>query len=134
MFFCQQSDVTGVATLRKSGLSLSVSYARSVTPSAGLKQSWVREAKHLGAKVGFLSYMDAGGSKQGYDLELTRRVSEAVFTPVIASGSADNLGCVVGVLRHGKVAAAAPIFHYGEHTNPQTKTHSAAQGISVRRS
>ena len=81
-----------------------------------------------------LTSMDADGSKNGYDIELTRRVSEAVKIPVIASGGAGNLDHMVQVLNEGKADAvlAASIFHFGEYTVAQAKEYFARHGIPVR--
>ncbi len=95
---------------------------------------WAREAERLGAGEILLTSMDADGSKNGYDIELTLRVSEAVRIPVIASGGAGNLDHMVQVLREGKADAvlAASIFHFGEYTVAQAKAYFAAHGIPVR--
>lgn len=95
---------------------------------------WAREVERLGAGEILLTSMDADGSKQGYDIELTRRVSEAVRIPVIASGGAGNLDHMVQVLQQGKADAvlAASIFHFGEYTIPQAKAYFADHGIPVR--
>ena len=78
--------------------------------------------------------MDADGAKTGYDIELTRAVSEAVRIPVIASGGAGSLDHMVEVLVEGKADAvlAASIFHFGEYTVPEAKTYFASRGIPVR--
>ena len=95
---------------------------------------WAREAERLGAGEILLTSMDADGSKDGYDIELTRRVSEAVRIPVIASGGAGNLDHMVDVLTLGRADAvlAASIFHFGEYTVPLAKEYFAARGIPVR--
>ena len=95
---------------------------------------WAREVERLGAGEILLTSMDADGSKNGYDLELTRRVSEAVRIPVIASGGAGNLDHMVQVLQEGKADAvlAASIFHFGEYTVAQAKQYFAQHGIPVR--
>jgi len=96
---------------------------------------WAREVERLGAGEILLTSMDADGSKQGYDIELTCRVSEAVRIPVIASGGAGSLDHMVQVLQQGKADAvlAASIFHFGEYTIPQAKAYFASHGIPVRR-
>lgn len=96
--------------------------------------AWAREVERLGAGEILLTSMDADGSKQGYDIELTRRVSEAVRIPVIASGGAGNLDHMVQVLQEGKADAvlAASIFHFGEYTIPQAKAYFVDRGIPVR--
>lgn len=95
---------------------------------------WAREAERLGAGEILLTSMDADGTKNGYDIELTRRVSEAVRIPVIASGGAGNLGHMVQALDEGKADAvlAASIFHFGEYTVGQARDYFAACGLPVR--
>lgn len=95
---------------------------------------WAREVERLGAGEILLTSMDADGAKTGYDIELTRRVSEAVRIPVIASGGAGNLEHMAEVLQQGKADAvlAASIFHFGEYTVAQAKEFFAARGIPVR--
>jgi cyclase len=78
--------------------------------------------------------MDYDGTKAGYDIALTRAVSEAVTIPVIASGGAGNLDHMVDVLRDGKADAvlAASIFHFGEFTVGDVKKYLGARGVPVR--
>jgi cyclase len=78
--------------------------------------------------------MDRDGTKEGFDLELTRAVADAVGVPVIASGGVGNLQHLCdGVLKGGADAVlAASIFHYGEYTVRQAKDFMAAHGIEVR--
>ncbi len=96
--------------------------------------AWAREVFERGAGEILLTSMDADGTRDGYDIELTRAVSEAVRIPVIASGGAGKLEHLVEVLRDGKADAvlAASIFHFGEFTVPDTKSYLAAHGIPVR--
>jgi len=79
---------------------------------------WAKECAERGAGEILLTSMDSDGTKAGYDIGLTRAVSEAVNIPVIASGGAGNLQHMVDVLKEGKADAvlAASIFHFGEHT------------------
>ncbi|MGA2470360.1 MAG: imidazole glycerol phosphate synthase subunit HisF [Solirubrobacteraceae bacterium] len=94
---------------------------------------WVREAVQRGAGEVLLTSMDRDGTNDGYDLDLTRTVSEAVAVPVIASGGAGTLDHLVQALRAGADAAlCASIFHYGQFTIAQAKEHLAAAGIPVR--
>ncbi|MBQ2378829.1 MAG: imidazole glycerol phosphate synthase subunit HisF [Akkermansia sp.] len=95
---------------------------------------WAREVERLGAGEILLTSMDADGMKTGYDIELTRRVSEAVRIPVIASGGAGNLEHMAEVLLQGRADAvlAASIFHFGEYTVAQAKEYFAQRGIPVR--
>ena len=78
--------------------------------------------------------MDRDGSKQGFDLELTRAVADAVAIPVIASGGVGNLDHLVDGVRQGRASAvlAASIFHFGEFTIRQAKARMAEAGIPVR--
>jgi cyclase len=94
---------------------------------------WVREGVERGAGEILLTSMDRDGTSDGYDLELTRAVSETVRVPVIASGGAGTLEHLVDVLEAGADAAlCASIFHYGSFTIAQAKGHLAAAGIRVR--
>jgi cyclase len=95
---------------------------------------WAVKAVSLGAGEILLTSMDRDGTKDGYDLELTRAVAEAVNVPIIASGGAGTLDHLVEVIEEGKADAvlAASIFHYGEFTIRQAKEHMAERGIPVR--
>lgn len=95
---------------------------------------WARKAVELGAGEILLTSMDADGTKAGYDVELTRTLSDAVEVPVIASGGAGNLDHLVDVLKRGHASAvlAASIFHFGDYTVPEAKQYLAKHGIPVR--
>ena len=95
---------------------------------------YAREVVALGAGEILLTSMDRDGTKEGYDLELTRAVADAVSVPVIASGGVGTLDHLVAGVRDGHASAvlAASIFHFGEATIAQAKTHMAAHGIAVR--
>lgn len=95
---------------------------------------WARKVEDLGAGEILLTSMDADGSKAGYDIELTRAVSESVGIPVIASGGAGSLDDIYNVLTQGKAdaALAASIFHFGEHTIAETKHYLKKRGVEVR--
>lgn len=95
---------------------------------------WAKEVYNRGAGEILLTSMDADGTKNGYDIELTRAVSEAVGIPVIASGGAGNLQHMVDVLEQGKADAvlAASIFHFGQHTVQEAKDHFQQHNIPVR--
>lgn len=97
--------------------------------------AWARRAVELGAGEIVLNSIDADGTKAGYDLEITRRVSEAVGVPVVASGGAGRLEHMVQVLVEGKADAvlAASIFHFGEYTIDEVKAFLEQHGIPVRR-
>jgi imidazole glycerol-phosphate synthase subunit HisF len=94
---------------------------------------WAREGVGRGAGEILLTSMDRDGTSDGYDLELTAAVSQAVGVPVIASGGAGTLEHLAEALRAGADAVlCASIFHYGQHTIAEAKAHLAAAGIPVR--
>ena len=95
---------------------------------------WARRVETLGAGEILLTSMDADGTKVGYDVPLTRAISEAVRIPVIASGGAGQLEHLAEVLLEGKADAvlAASIFHFGEYTVADAKRYLQSRGISVR--
>jgi cyclase len=95
---------------------------------------WAKEAVALGSGEIVLNSIDADGTKAGYDIEITRRISENVGVPVVASGGAGNLDHMVDVLKEGKADAvlAASIFHFGEYTVGEVKEHLAKADIPVR--
>lgn len=95
---------------------------------------WAKEVASLGAGEILLTSMDADGTLAGYDLELTRRISEAVPVPVIASGGAGKMAHFRDVLKEAKASAvlAASLFHFGTYTIPQVKKYLAGESIPVR--
>ena len=95
---------------------------------------WAVEMTQRGAGEILLTSMDRDGTKSGFDLELTRAVSDAVSVPVIASGGVGTLDDLVNGIKIGGADAvlAASIFHYGEFTVAQAKARMAASGIPVR--
>ena len=96
--------------------------------------AWAVRAVELGAGEVVLNSIDADGTKAGYDLEVTRKVSESVGVPVVASGGAGSLEHMAEVLIAGKADAvlAASIFHFGEYTVGDVKRFLADKGIEVR--
>ena len=96
---------------------------------------WAKQAQELGAGEILLTSMDCDGTKTGYDIELTRAVSETVGIPVIASGGAGTLDHLYEVLTKGKADAvlAASIFHYREYTIKQTKDFLSKMKVEIRR-
>ena len=96
---------------------------------------WAKKAEQLGAGEILLTSMDCDGTKAGYDLELTRAVSESVGIPVIASGGAGRLEHFRDAFTVGRADAvlAASLFHFREIMIPQLKDYLAENGISVRR-
>jgi len=96
---------------------------------------WAKRMEGYGAGEILLTSMDRDGTKDGYDLELTRAVSEAVTVPVIASGGAGTLEHFHEALVDGRAdaALAASLFHFGIHTIAETKRYLAERGVEVRR-
>jgi len=96
--------------------------------------AWAREATELGAGEVLLTSMDRDGTSDGYDLELTRAVAEAVSVPVIASGGAGELDHLVEAVEtgHADAVLCASIFHYGRHTIAEAKQRMERAGIPVR--
>ena len=95
---------------------------------------WAKKMEDLGAGEILLTSMDQDGVKSGYDLGVTRAISETVGIPVIASGGVGNLEHLAAGILEGKAAAvlAASIFHFGEYTVPEAKAYLASRGIVVR--
>ena len=95
---------------------------------------WAHQAVELGAGEIVLNSIDADGTKAGFDLEVTRRISESVNVPVVASGGAGTLEHMAEVLLAGQADAvlAASIFHFGTYTVAQVKQYLASQNIPVR--
>lgn len=104
------------------------------TPTGMDVLAWVTRATELGAGEILLTSMDKDGTKDGYDIPLTRAVSEAVEVPVIASGGAGELEHFYEVLTTGKADAvlAASVFHYGQFTVGQVKEYLRSRGVEVR--
>src|SRR5579884_1174346 len=96
--------------------------------------AWARRVQELGAGETVLTSLDSAGTKNGYDLEMARAVSEAVSIPVVASGGAGHPEHLFQALTAGKAdaALAASIFHYGEFGIPATKAYLAERGVPVR--
>jgi cyclase len=95
---------------------------------------WARKMESMGAGELLLTSMDRDGTKSGFDLGLTRAVSDAVGIPVIASGGVGGLQDLAnGILEgHADAVLAASIFHYGEHTVGEAKRFMAGRGIPMR--
>lgn len=97
--------------------------------------AFAKDVVALGAGEILLTSMDRDGTREGFDLELTRTVADAVAVPVIASGGVGHLDHLVdGVLKgHASAVLAASIFHFGDHTIGEAKDHMARAGVAVRR-
>ena len=96
---------------------------------------WAKEAEHLGAGELCVNSIDADGTKDGYELTLTRLIADHVRVPVIASGGAGSPQHMVEAVTEGRASAAliASIVHYGNHTIVELKDHMARSGVRVRR-
>lgn len=104
------------------------------TPTGLEAVSWAKEVEQLGAGEIVLTSMDRDGTKDGYDLEVTRAVSEAVTIPVVASGGAGSPEHLADAILEGKAdaALAASIFHFGQYSIHETKELMRDRGICVR--
>ena len=132
--FGSQCVVLAVDARRKAGGGWEVYTHGGRTPAGLDALDWIRQAVSLGAGEILLTSMDADGTKDGYDCELTRAVAEAVSVPVIASGGAGTLEHLLDVLKKGKADAvlAASIFHFGTYTIREAKEYLKENGIPVR--
>ena len=104
------------------------------TPTGLDAVAWAAEMEAAGAGEILLTSMDRDGTREGYDLTLTRAIADRVTIPVIASGGAGALDHLHEALTTGGASAAlvASLFHYGEHTVREAKEHLAARGVPVR--
>ena len=110
-------------------------FARGGRESTGREAlEWAQQAVQLGAGEIVLNSIDADGTRQGFDLEITRRLSQSVSVPVVASGGAGSLKHMADVLLEGQADAvlAASIFHFGEFTVAQVKAYLQQAGLPVR--
>jgi len=125
------SQAVVVAVDAKDGLAR----GRAGSSATGrLAVDWAREAEQRGAGEILLTSIDADGTRDGYDLELTRAISDAVGVPLIASGGVGTLEHLADGITEGGADAvlAASIFHFREHTVAEAKAVMAARGITVR--
>ena len=132
--FGRQCIVLAVDARRNGENSWEVYINGGRTPTGLDCLEWVRKAVELGAGEILLTSMDADGTQAGYDIPLTRAVSEAVQVPVIASGGAGELSHFYDVLIEGKADAvlAASVFHYGQFSIRQVKEYLRSRGVEVR--
>lgn len=134
-YFGKQCIVLAVDTKKKfdnSGWNVFINGGRIDTGIDVIK--WIEEATKLGAGEILLTSMDSDGTKNGFDLELTRKVSEVTNVPVIASGGGGSLKDFENVFIEGKAhaALAASLFHYGELSIKEVKLYLREMGIAVR--
>ena len=132
--FGSQCIVVAIDAQKITGLKWEVYINSGQKPTGIDALDWVIEAVKLGAGEILLTSMDADGHRLGYDIELTRTISEAVSVPVIASGGAGTLEDLYQALVAGKADAvlAASIFHYRIYSIRETKEYLAERGIPIR--
>ncbi|HWR39723.1 MAG TPA: imidazole glycerol phosphate synthase subunit HisF [Patescibacteria group bacterium] len=132
--FGSQCVVLAVDARRSGDASWEVYINGGRTPTGLDVLEWVRRGVELGAGEILLTSMDKDGTKDGYDIPLTRAVSEAVNVPVIASGGAGEMEHFYDVLTAGKADAvlAASVFHYGQFSVRQVKEYLRSRGVEVR--
>ena len=132
--FGRCATVLGLDARRNDDGSLHVYINGGRTDTGRDVVGWAREAQDRGAGEIVLNVMNRDGMKAGYDVEMTRAVSEAVTIPVVASGGAGEPQHLADVLTAGKAdaALAASIFHYGTHPVPAVKRYLHEQGVPVR--
>ncbi len=132
--FGSQCIVLAVDARRNGEQSWEVYINGGHTPTGIDCLEWVKKGVALGAGEILLTSMDADGTKDGYDIPLTRTMSEAVDVPIIASGGAGELSHFHEVLTEGKADAvlAASVFHYGQFTVRQVKEYLKSHGVEVR--
>ena len=137
--FGSQCVVVGMDVLRV-GVSEQTPSGYEIVIHGGRKRmgldavEWARTCEALGAGELCVNSIDADGTKDGYELTLTRMIAEAVSIPVIASGGAGSPQHMVEAVTEGKATAAliASIVHYGEYTIPDIKKYMADKGVKVR--
>jgi len=129
-----QCVVVAIDARRREGGGFEVYTHGGRTPTGVDAIEWARRVEQLGAGEILLTSMDRDGTKQGFDIELTRAVTDAVGVPVIASGGVGTLAHLVdGVIEGGADAVlAASIFHFGEHTVAEAKNELERAGVIVR--
>jgi cyclase len=131
--FGSQAVVLAVDARRRDG-SWEVLVRGGRTPAGRDAVAWAREGAERGAGEVLLTSMDRDGTKDGFDLALTRTVAEAVRVPVVASGGCGSVEHMAEVLTAGRASAAlaASVFHFGEIRVPEAKKRLLARGVEVR--
>ena len=129
-----QAIVVAIDAKRRSDGTWEVYTRGGRTPTGIDAVEWAKKVEKLGAGEILLTSMDGDGTKAGFDLELTRAVSDSVSIPVIASGGVGNLQHLVdGIVEgHADAVLAASIFHFGEYTIEEAKRYMQERGVPVR--
>ncbi len=132
--FGSQCVVLAIDARRRDSGSFEVVVAGGRTPTGKDAVEWAKEGERLGAGEILLTSMDADGTKQGFDLEMTRAITDAVNIPVIASGGCGGFSHFSDVFEQtgADAALAASLFHFGELTVPQVKDYLRTKNIPVR--
>lgn len=132
--FGSQCVVLAIDARHRGDGTYEVVVAGGRTPTGKDAVEWAKLGEQLGAGEILLTSMDADGTKQGFDLEMTKAITNAVNIPVIASGGCGNLEHFAEVFREADAdaALAASLFHFGELTVPQVKDYLKEEGIPVR--
>lgn len=132
--FGSQCIVLAVDAKRKAAGGWEVYLHGGRTPTGIDALEWIKQGVEMGAGEILLTSMDCDGTKDGYDIDLTRAVAEAVNVPVIASGGVGNLEHIREGLVEGKAdaALAASIFHFGEYSIKEAKDYLKEKGVVVR--
>ena len=131
--FGAQAVVLAVDARRRAG-GFEVVIHGGRTPTGKQAVAWAREGAERGAGEILLTSMDRDGTRDGFDVELTRAVAEAVSVPVVASGGCGSVEHMAAVLTEGRASAAlaASLFHFGELRIPEAKARLHAAGVEVR--
>ncbi len=132
--FCSQCIVVAIDCKRAGAGQWEVYIHGGRTPTGIEALRWAKKMEEFGAGEILLTSMDRDGTKDGYDIELTRTIAEAVNIPVIASGGAGNLEHLFEAFAFGHASAvlAASIFHYREYSVQEAKTYLRKKGVNVR--
>jgi cyclase len=132
--FGSQAVVLAIDARRRDDHSWEVYVHGGRTPTGRDAVAWAREGAERGAGEILLTSMDRDGTKDGFDLALTRAVAEAVTVPVVASGGCGTVEHMAAALTEGKASAAlaASVFHFGEIRIPDAKARLRASGVEVR--
>ncbi len=132
--YCGAQSVVIAIDAKREGDSWTVWSHGARQPTGRDAIAWAREAVGRGAGEVLLTSIDRDGTKSGYDLELTRRIADAVAVPVIASGGAGALSHFSDafLVGHASAALAASLFHFGELSIGEVKAHCSAAGVPMR--